>query len=119
MQLDHVQIAIPDGGEQKARYFFGELLGLPEIPKPPQLSKNGCWFKIGDRQLHLGGEPDFRPSRKAHIALAVDDLSALRDRLSAANFEIHDDVSVDGRCRFFGYDPFGNRIEFIEPVVCA
>lgn len=113
--LDHVQVAIPRDGEDEARSFFGKLLGLTEIPKPSELGgRGGCWFEIGDRQLHLGIDPDFRPARKAHIAVAVEKLTALRAKLEAAGYEIRDDVPIDGRERFFTSDPFGNRIEFLK-----
>jgi catechol 2,3-dioxygenase-like lactoylglutathione lyase family enzyme len=113
--LDHVQIAIPPGGEDQARIFFGKLLGLAEIPKAAELDgRGGCWFQLGDRQLHLGVEADFRPARKAHIAVAVDDLTGLRGKLEGAGFETRDDVPVEGRERFFTSDPFGNRIEFLQ-----
>lgn len=113
--LDHVQIAIPQGGEGEARIFFGELLGLTEIPKPAELGgRGGCWFQLGDRQLHLGVDPAFRPARKAHIAVAVEDLKALRAMLEDAGYKTRDDVPVDGRERFFTSDPFGNRIEFLQ-----
>ena len=115
MRLDHVQVAIPAGGESRARAFFGDILGLPEIAKPAELqARGGCWFQLGDRQLHLGVDPEFRPARKAHIALSVPHLSALRERLSSAGCEIADDVPLGRRARFFSSDPFGNRIEFLE-----
>lgn len=113
--LDHVQIAIPAGGEDEARRFFGELLGLDEIARPGELSnRGGCWFALGDRQLHLGIDPDFRPARKAHIAVAVGEFAELRGRLEAAGHPVRDDVPIGGRERFFSDDPFGNRIEFID-----
>ncbi len=115
LALDHVQIAMPAGGEDKARAFFGGLLGLTEIPKPsPQAARGGCWFVIGSLQLHLGVETDFRPARKAHVALRSDDLSGLQLRLLAAGYEAQSDTPIDGHARFFTADPFGNRIEFIE-----
>lgn len=115
--LDHVQVAIPRGGEADARIFFGKLLGLAEIPKPAELGgRGGCWFQLGDRQLHLGVDPDFRPARKAHIAVAVEDLRGLRATLERTGYETMDDVPVEGRERFFTSDPFGNRIEFLEAV---
>jgi len=113
--IDHVQIAIPPGGEDLGRGFFGDLLGLEEIPKPAGLkSRGGCWFDLGDVQLHLGVEDDFRPARKSHVALRTDNLQALRGRLREAGCEIGDDKPVGGRARFFTHDPFGNRIEFLE-----
>lgn len=113
--LDHVQIAIPAGGEDQARRFFGDLLGLTELPKPLELAgRGGCWFQLGGRQLHLGVEADFRRARKAHVAIAVTDLNQLRGALEQAGYETLDEAPLEGRQRFFTSDPFGNRIEFLE-----
>jgi catechol 2,3-dioxygenase-like lactoylglutathione lyase family enzyme len=115
--LDHVQIAIPEGGEEAGRSFYGRILGLPEIPKPaPLAGRGGCWFAIGGQQLHLGVEKDFRPARKAQVALAVESLTRLREDLAGAGFQVPDDLALEGRARFFADDPFGNRIEFIQIV---
>jgi catechol 2,3-dioxygenase-like lactoylglutathione lyase family enzyme len=120
MQLDHVQVAIPPGGEEEARRFFGGILGLAEIPKPEVLSGGGgCWFQLGTQQLHLGVESDFRPAQKAHIAVATNELDALRSRLADAGHAIREDLPIDGRKRFFTADPFGNRIEFVEAPVAV
>jgi catechol 2,3-dioxygenase-like lactoylglutathione lyase family enzyme len=114
-EIDHVQVAIPKGGEDRARAFFGELLGLEELPKPTDMAaRGGCWFATSDRQIHLGVEADFRPARKAHVALNTAGLDALRVRLEQAGYETYDDSDVDGRKRFFTHDPFGNRIEFMD-----
>ncbi len=115
LAIDHVQVAMPVGGEGKARAFFGDLLGLAELPKPADMAaRGGCWFALGDRQLHLGAERDFRPAKKAHVALATDALDALRAHVERAGFTTHDDSVIDGRHRFFTEDPFGNRIEFMD-----
>jgi GNAT superfamily N-acetyltransferase len=110
--VDHVQVAAPAGGEAAARAFYGELLGLDEIPKPERLlARGGAWFAVGDQQLHVGIEEPFAPARKAHPALAVpraDDLRSLAERLGAAGHE----VQWDGP-RFYVGDPFGNRLELI------
>jgi catechol 2,3-dioxygenase-like lactoylglutathione lyase family enzyme len=115
--IDHVQLAIPAGGEALARRFYGELLGLAEIAKPPNLvTRGGAWFRCGSLQLHLGVEPEFRPARKAHPALLVRDLAILLKTLSAAGCEVKfDSEPVPGFDRAFTSDPFGNRIELIEP----
>jgi catechol 2,3-dioxygenase-like lactoylglutathione lyase family enzyme len=115
LSIDHVQIAIPIGGEDKARGFFGALLGLEELAKPADMAaRGGCWFEAGIHQIHLGVEADFRPAKKAHIALRTDGLTKLRVQLEAAGYATFDDVPVNGRSRFFSNDPFGNRIEFLE-----
>ena len=112
--LDHVQLAIPEGGEDAARGFFAGLLGMTEVPKPANLSRSGCWFTGGAVALHIGVDPDFRPATKAHPAFLVEDLAGLRERLAAAGHPVRDDKPVAGYARFFTEDPFGNRIELME-----
>lgn len=114
--IDHVQLAAPPGCEAAAREFFEGLLGLEEIEKPePLRSRGGCWFKLGDRQLHIGVEKDFRPAKKAHPAFAVEDADGLFTRLTAAGVACAwDDVDI-GVKRFYAEDPWGNRLEFTGP----
>ena len=114
--IDHVQLAMPAGGEALAREFYGELLGLAEIPKPASLaSRGGAWFQCGSIQLHLGVESDFRPARKAHPAFLVQRLSGLVDALTRAGYEVNTEPgSVTGVDRAFTADPFGNRIELVQ-----
>ena len=116
VDIDHVQLAMPTGGENAARGFYGELLGLPEVAKPANLaSRGGAWFQAGSRQLHLGVERDFRPAKKAHPAFLVRDLDGLRQRLVAEGQAPQDDEPLAGYRRFYLSDPFGNRLEFLEP----
>ncbi len=115
LAIDHVQIVMPPGGEDKARQFFGKLLGLQEIPKPDDMAKGGgCWFGIGTQQLHCGVEADFTPALKAHVALAAENLDNLRVKLENAGYQTQEDTVIKGRERFFTHDPFGNRIEFMD-----
>jgi catechol 2,3-dioxygenase-like lactoylglutathione lyase family enzyme len=111
---DHVQLAIPAGGEPLARSFYGQLLGLDEVSKPPALAaRGGCWFRSGGVGLHLGVEEPFHPARKAHPAFIVDDLDRLHRRLVAAGHPcIRRDDEIPGVQRFHTSDPFGNRLEF-------
>jgi catechol 2,3-dioxygenase-like lactoylglutathione lyase family enzyme len=112
--FDHVQIAMPAGREDEARAFYGGLLGMSELPKPPVLAaRGGCWFGAGSAIVHLGVEWSFAPARKAHPALLVDDLDRLAAALTAAGHEcIPADGEIPGIRRFHTSDPFGNRIEF-------
>ncbi|HYA18694.1 MAG TPA: VOC family protein [Bryobacteraceae bacterium] len=113
--LDHVQIAAPPGCEAEARRFYGSVLGLPEIEKPePLRSRGGCWFRCGDRQIHVGVEKEFQPARKAHPAFAVNDLNALRAALTDAGITVIDDDNLPGAERFYASDPWGNRLEFLH-----
>jgi catechol 2,3-dioxygenase-like lactoylglutathione lyase family enzyme len=116
LRIDHVQLAMPAGGEQKARAFYAGLLGIPEAPKPDELARRGgVWFESGELRIHLGVEADFRPAKKAHPGLLVSDLSGLLEALAAAGFDVAVDKNLPGYERAFVADPFGNRIELLEP----
>jgi catechol 2,3-dioxygenase-like lactoylglutathione lyase family enzyme len=118
--LDHVQLAMPAGGEAAARGFYAGLLGIPETPKPPHLAKRGgCWFEHGALKIHLGVDPDFRPARKAHPAFSVDGLDALCRALDQAGYPTRVEEPLDGFRRVYVDDPFGNRLELIEPDPAA
>ena len=113
--IDHVQLAMPPGGEPAARTFYGALLGLREVAKPePLASRGGCWFEGPGTILHLGVQPDFVPARKAHAALLVADLDACREVLVAAGVDTSDDAALPDTPRLYAHDPFGNRLEFIQ-----
>ena len=115
--LDHVQLAMPPGGEERARAFYGEILGLAEEPKPAHLeARGGCWFAGGALRPHLGVETDFRAAQKAHPALRVRGLSALRQQLAELGFKTDQDEPLAGFDRCYVDDPFGNRIELMEPL---
>ncbi|HWE46430.1 MAG TPA: VOC family protein [Caulobacteraceae bacterium] len=114
--IDHVQIAIPVGGEYAARPFYCDLLGLRETPKPADMAaRGGAWFEHGDVHVHLGVEKDFRPNVKAHVAFRVSDVVGLVSRAKAEGFQASDEPLLDGYDqRAFIYDPFGNRLEFLR-----
>lgn len=113
--IDHVQLAMPAGGEEAARRFYGDVLGFEEVPKPAALAgRGGAWFRSGGVHLHLGVEPDFRPARKAHPALRVEGLTALIVRCVNAGHPVERDVPLPGLERVHVADPFGNRIELLE-----
>ncbi|MFZ1743212.1 MAG: glyoxalase [Pontixanthobacter sp.] len=117
--IDHVQLAMPRGAEDTARAFFIGILGLVEIAKPADLAlRGGCWFANsgsgGTANIHLGVEEPFVPAKKAHPALLVDDLAALRRTLDAANVAFTDGKPLDGYMRGDICDPFGNRIELMQ-----
>lgn len=114
--IHHVPIAMPRGGEPEARRFFGELLGLQDVPKPENLKKRGgVWFSTGSFELHLGVDPSFRPATKAHVAFEFADLQRPRVRIEAAGCAIIDDEPLPGYDRFSPSDPCGNRLEFVSP----
>jgi catechol 2,3-dioxygenase-like lactoylglutathione lyase family enzyme len=118
--LDHVQVAAPPGCEREARRFYGELLGLDELPKPEVLAgRGGAWFTCGPQQLHVGIAEDFAAARKAHPALRVTDvaeLERLAERLEYAGVAVRWDQDLPGVRRFYADDPWGNRVELLAPA---
>ena len=118
LALHHVQLAMPEGGEDAARAFYGGLLGLPEVPKPPHLAaRGGVWFeREGALRLHLGVERPFAPALKAHPAFLVAGLARLRRRLVDAGSAVVEDEPLPGFARCYVADPFGNRVELLEPL---
>jgi catechol 2,3-dioxygenase-like lactoylglutathione lyase family enzyme len=113
--IDHVQLSMPAGGEDRARRFYGSILGLRETAKPPELmGRGGCWFAGPGVAIHLGVEPDFRPLAKAHPAFIVHDLPAARPALARAGVAVIEDDSGLSVRRCYVHDPFGNRIELVD-----
>jgi catechol 2,3-dioxygenase-like lactoylglutathione lyase family enzyme len=116
VSIDHVQLAMPAGGEDAARRFYADVLGIPETPKPEHLAqRGGCWFELGTVRIHLGVDADFRAAKKAHPALIVEDLAALKAKLAAAGFPTTPGDYLEGYDRIDVSDPFGNRIELMQP----
>jgi catechol 2,3-dioxygenase-like lactoylglutathione lyase family enzyme len=114
-QLDHVQLAVPPGEEGHCDEFYVTLLGFHTLEKPPLLAaRGGRWYQRDAVTLHLGVEGDFRPAKKAHPALVVDDYEELLIRLSDAGFEVRSDESIPGTTRCYVDDPVGNRLELID-----
>jgi catechol 2,3-dioxygenase-like lactoylglutathione lyase family enzyme len=112
---NHTQITVPSGSAEKVRAFYGQFLGLTEMPVPPALQRRGLiWFKVGDRQLHVGVEDGVnRMATGAHLAYDVDNILELRQKLAAAGFELFEQPKIEGYDRFHISDPFGNRVEFM------
>jgi catechol 2,3-dioxygenase-like lactoylglutathione lyase family enzyme len=115
LAVDHVQLAMPANGEEAARAFYAGVLGLSEVEKPASLSgRGGCWFESGSVKVHLGVDTDFHAATKAHPAFLVDDVQALEKRALAPDATVKRDVALPGYERIHVFDPFGNRIEFMQ-----
>jgi catechol 2,3-dioxygenase-like lactoylglutathione lyase family enzyme len=114
-RLHHMQIAMPRDAEPQARAFYADVLGMTEVPKPEVMARRGgAWFRAGGVELHLGAEDEFRPDRKGHPGILVDDLDAAAARLTDAGLPIRWDDDFPGFRRFYAADPFGNRLEFLQ-----
>ncbi|ANU22288.1 VOC family protein [Planococcus donghaensis] len=115
LHIDHVQVAAPAGQEEVASAFYADVLGMNPIEKPEALKgKGGAWFGFGNQQLHVGVEDPFSPAKKAHPAFRVAGYEEMKTHLRANNIEITEDDSIQGVERFFVFDPFGNRLEFLK-----
>ncbi len=113
--IDHVQLAAPSGCEEKAREFYGEILGLVELKKPQSLQgRGGCWFQCGIQEIHIGVQEDFIPATKAHPGIIIENIEEFKRYLANHGIASKEDTPIGGRERVFVDDPFGNRLEFIE-----
>ena len=117
LDLDHVQVAIPVGGESRARAFYSGILGFTEVEKPPQMAeRKSIWFVAGAVNLHLGIEPDFTPAKRAHPAFVVADLDEILTACDRAGITAKPDTSFSNFRRVHVFDPFGDRLELMEPT---
>ncbi|TWT06827.1 glyoxalase [Planococcus sp. CPCC 101016] len=115
LHIDHVQVAAPSGKEAAAREFYATILGMQEIEKPEALKgRGGAWFEFGGQQLHVGVEEAFSPAKKAHPAFRVAGYDELKNHLLRNGIIVKKDDSIPGVERFFVFDPFGNRLEFLK-----
>jgi catechol 2,3-dioxygenase-like lactoylglutathione lyase family enzyme len=115
--LDHILIAIPEGGEDEARRFYVGLLGLTEIEKPASLAgRGGLWLMAGPMPIHIGTEPGFVPPKRAHPGFLIDDIKAMIAVLRNAGAELTFDVPLPGYDRVHVRDPFGNRLELLQKI---
>ena len=120
MRLHHVQVACPPGGEDAARLFYRDGLGMAEVDKPDDLkARGGAWFRAdGGAEIHVGIEDPFAPARKAHPALVLDDVTELESvaaRLVDLGFEVDwsQRHTFPGHQRFHTHDGHGNRVEVL------
>jgi hypothetical protein len=116
-RLHHVQMVIPIGGEDVARGYYGDVLGMTELQKPPVLAtRGGCWFRGGSWEVHLAPVPDFVPAARAHPGVLVTDLDLLAGTLAAAGRPVEWDPHFPGHRRLYSRDDHGNRLEFLEEI---
>ena len=112
-RIDHIHICIPEERLQEALLFYTEVIGLQLIDRPPVFSKPGYWLAVAGIELHIGVEPAL-PRTSRHSAFEVKNVQAAKAYLASKNVEIIPETVIPGRQRFAFYDPFGNRMEFLE-----
>lgn len=114
--LHHVNVTVPPELEEETKRFYGEVLGLAQVPKPSGSRPSGAWYQIGANQLHLSVETENRgPLSSRHVCFAVPDLSATETGFREAGVEIIPDPRpIEGQPRFYVRDPGGNMLEIVQ-----
>jgi catechol 2,3-dioxygenase-like lactoylglutathione lyase family enzyme len=110
--LDHCTVLVTDVAN--ARHFYGELLGLREIPAPKEFDFVALWYDLGGQYLHLLLKPEPDTASPRHFCLHVADAAAARADLGAKGLAIDETTKIDAADRFFVRDPDGNRIELLQ-----
>ena len=114
IRLQHAAVTVPAGGLERARAFYGGVLGLTETPRPPEIQdREGIWYTLGSTELHIQVRGEVPPPGDHHPALVVDDIEAWRTRCEEQGVEMRAQPTIFGRQRFDVFDPFGNRIELM------
>ncbi|HEY0724538.1 MAG TPA: VOC family protein [Pyrinomonadaceae bacterium] len=116
-QLHHVNVTVPRELEAAAKHFYGEVMGMKEVPKPDaSRGRGGAWFQLGELQLHLSIEEiQGEHLRKRHVCYTVENLQEAEQRFRNAGIEIlPDDIPTPGWSRFYVRDPGGNRLEIAQ-----
>jgi catechol 2,3-dioxygenase-like lactoylglutathione lyase family enzyme len=112
IRLQHAAITVPADRLEDARGFYSGVLGLREVPRPPELDRPGIWYSFGMTELHIQAREGAVTPGDHHPALVVDDIDGWRERLAQHGVEISDQPTIYNRRRFDARDPFGNRLEF-------
>ena len=114
--LHHVNVTVPPELERETKEFYGDVLGLKQVPKPSGSRPTGAWYQIGANQLHLSVENENRaPLSSRHVCFAVADLSATESKFREAGVEIIPDPRpIEGASRFYVRDPGGNMLEIVQ-----
>ena len=114
--LHHVNVTVPASLEDATKRFYGSVLGLKQIPKPPGSRASGAWYEIGRNQLHLSVEDENNaPLASRHVCFTVSDLSVAEKSFRDAGVVIiPDSRPVPGTSRFYVRDPGGNLLEIAQ-----
>ncbi len=117
-RLQHVSVPMPVDGNDDARSFYGEILGLPEVLPPSSLNRDRLvWYKLGSdgQELHVFAEEAFGPnSPRQHLCFQVDNVVEFHETVESAGVEILEEPDIHHRPRFSLRDPFQNRIEVTQ-----
>jgi glyoxylase I family protein len=119
--------AIPVSDLERAKRFYGTVLGLEEIPRPA-FPFDGAWYRVGNREIHLiaARHPTFREGKgvsmeDGHLALRVKSFKAALEHLTTHGCRVGEDEpgrsmrvtpnSVTGYSQIHLLDPDRNVVE--------
>ncbi len=112
-KFEHVAINVNQ--IERAKAFYGGVLGLREVDRPESFNFPGAWYRLGNADLHLIERPVTDPSNAQHFALWVNDLHAAAEQLEKAGHVVAwEKMKIQNVDRFFTRDPDGNRIEIMS-----
>ena len=117
VRLQHTSVPMPPGGDDATRRFYGDVLGMREIPKPEGLAgMTLIWFAANDDgdEVHVFEHEGGASNPSQHLCLEVDDIAAWESRLHDHGCAVEIPEDIVNRPRLFTRDPFGNRIELVE-----
>ncbi|KZL13358.1 VOC family protein [Pseudovibrio sp. Ad26] len=116
LSLQHFNLPIAPDGDKLAREFYVDLLGFEEVERPESIRhRSGGWFSVGSVNLHLTVQDPFVANKVGHPAFVVDDIIKLTQHLRDAGYEVSEDPTFIGFLRRTTHDPFGNRVELMQP----
>lgn len=126
-RIQHWALVVAD--LERSRQFYGVVLGLEEIPRPPTFTFRGAWFRCGESEIHLivasdttapPGMPEPGPGVRVglapHVAFEVSNLRALVKRLEAHAIPVAGGPAPrgDGALQIWVFDPDGYLLEFFQ-----
>ncbi|HSE98361.1 MAG TPA: VOC family protein [Blastocatellia bacterium] len=118
IEVNHIQVTVPETALADAKHFYGSVLALEEIPRPSTTSsRGGAWYRLGEVEIHLSVEDAAAANgaSKRHICYLVADIKEAEAEFRRANVEIlPDERPVEGWIRFYVRDPGGNKIEIAQ-----
>ena len=122
--LHHVAVCVTD--VERAKHFYGVVLGLAEVARPP-FPFGGAWYEFSEgRQLHLIVHPPTRTirgtsdvdDRDGHLALRVRSYRQTLDHLRAHGVEVLEKPrNLTPWAQLYVCDPDGNVIELNAEIL--
>jgi catechol 2,3-dioxygenase-like lactoylglutathione lyase family enzyme len=113
-RIEHAALTVTD--IDRAKHFYGVILGLTEIPRPDTFNFPGAWYRNGPTDLHIISRSQADADSRRHVAFYVTDLQAAARVLKAHNYPVlWETMKIPHLDRFFTADPDNNRLEFMGP----